>query len=135
MSENYKLGEGKYWDNRNEGEKNCFFSSVFIKKDGKVILLLLLFFYSLNEGTFVILLLKVIFFLIYIFFSFLYFFPPIILQKINLLYFFRPRPFYINQMHPSAVPICLFQFFFFFFSCTFNDVKTKYLVCFFHHSY
>jgi len=67
---------------------------------------------------------------------FLLFFP-IILWKINLLYFifpffFRPLPFHINQMHPSALPICLFCFILFYFifltSCAFNDVKTKYLV-------
>ena len=64
MSENCKIWEGKYWDNRNKGKKNnnkFFGSSVFNKNDGKV----KNYYYSLNEGTFVILLLKVIFFLIF----------------------------------------------------------------------
>ena len=66
MSENCKIWEGKYWDNRNEGnkkekKKKNFGSSLFNKNDGKV----KNYYYSLNEGTFVILLLKVIFFLIF----------------------------------------------------------------------
>ena len=67
MSENCKIWEGKYWDNRNEVKKkrkkiNKFFgSSVFNKNDGKV----KNYYYSFTEGTFVILLLKVIFFLIF----------------------------------------------------------------------
>ena len=66
MSENCKIWEGKYWDNRNEGKirkkrNNFFRSSVFNKKDGKV----KNYYYSLIEGAFVILLLKVIFFLLF----------------------------------------------------------------------
>ena len=138
MSENCKIWEGNIATIETR-EKICFRSSMFNKKDGKV----QNYYYTLNQGTFVILLPNVIFFFIfppnlegtkslwigvkthpYLSFFFLFFFllsfpesycGKLISSIFFSFFFFCPLSFRINQMHPSALPIHLFQFFFFFF--------------------